>query len=277
MLGGRIFACFKGPRGFGKTVAEASFPGPMYFFDCDGRMDPVKLMFPHRTDIDYDTYTAGDFLKFDKKCSEIRAAPDRYKTYVGSSLTSLARMLLQYSLTVRGEDADAKDAAKKQLGRHKGIIKLYDIEDFGTESRGLNQILDFFRTLKNSHFILEAHETTIDEKNRITGEQWTERTLLTGGKKIAKELPGYFNEVWHFNQRGAIDASKQPQFLCRMQSTGEDWAKTALPFTKHEFDFTQKPGEVGKGLFQLVAADLAKAGIVLAGAQDAVQRNEATK
>jgi hypothetical protein len=64
--------------------SNASFPGPIKFYDFDGRMQPVKLFYPNRRDIDYDIVgieeqrPTGDypgcigFMQFAKQFEELQ-------------------------------------------------------------------------------------------------------------------------------------------------------------------------------------------------------------
>jgi hypothetical protein len=215
-MGDKIFALFKGEPGSGKTVAAGSFPGPIYFFDMDGRMKPLKKMFPDRTDISYDTFTINDYVKFENKFNMIIGRND-YATVVLDSLTSMALTALKYSLTTRGKE-----------GLMKGVIQLREIEDYGVEAQVLIDILEELRKLK-CHVIVTAHvlETEqTDIKKKVTTRT---RTLLTGGKKVAAMIPKNFDEVWHFDVQTSPEIGKAPMRSIYTDTAGEDFAKTALP------------------------------------------------
>lgn len=221
-IGKYIFALFTGEPGTGKTVGAGSFPGEIYFFDLDGRMAPLRKMYPDRSDIEYDTFGPDDFARF---WSKLLAICDRehgkYKTIVIDSLTALARMLINFSIQNRGSNPKLK----------MGPIDLTSIEDFGGEGRALGKIMDYLRVLHKQgiNVILTAHViqtemvdiTAKDKKKSVT------RSLMTGGKKIAAEIPAYFDEVWNFNTEANMDGSND--FYISTVRDGLDYAKTALP------------------------------------------------
>lgn len=216
-LGRRLMICLKGDSGSGKTILSSSFPGPMYYYDVDGRMKPVKLMRPDRTDIEYDPYNHGDT---EKLLRHFEALQNRcpWKTVDIASLTSLGINLIHYSM----EKLTRSDANKI------GIIDGTDIRDFGAESRALERMIAIARKLP-CHFILEAHTTVQDIKDtagRVVGQ---EVRLLTGGKNIAKALPGYFDEIWHLRVRPSVTVGKPPIREILTASDGIHFAKTSLP------------------------------------------------
>ena len=56
---------------------------------------------------------------------------------------------------------------------------------------------------------------------------------MTGGRKIAAEIPVYFNEAYHFYN------TPSGGFEIITKADGEDWAKTSLPLPER-IDFTHK-------------------------------------
>jgi hypothetical protein len=239
----RIFALFKGEPKSGKSVAAASFPGPIYFFDLDGRMKPVRNFWPQRTDISYDTFTQDDYAKFEAKFNVILARND-YKTLVFDSLTSLALMVLKYSMSLRGRD-----------GNKRGIIDLREVEDYGTESQALTDTLEEIRKFK-CHVIVTAHVLETSQTDIKRKETTVTRTILTGGKKVAAMIPKNFDEIWHFNVDQSPEIGKPAERAIYTESVGEDFAGTALPLPR-KIVFT------GKGLYQVVADLLSQKGINL--------------
>ena len=91
----------------------------------------------------------------------------------------------------------------------------------------------------NVHVIVTAHVIAPDP-----GAYRPVRTLLTGGKKVAGEIPIYFNEVYHFfvQTSGGIDlndANIQRRFVAFTQSVGNDLAATAIG-AADRIDFTDR-------------------------------------
>lgn len=212
----RLMILAKGEPGSWKTCSLATFPGPIYFFDLDGRMAPVRKMLPDRKDIFYDTYGPLDFVKFVEALERMAGQKD-YRTVVIDSLTALARMAINTSIRLNDR--------KKKSG-----VYMPEIQDWMYEARGLSQVLDAARQgLFNCHFIMVAHVVK-SETPQLGGDATIEtRQLLTGGRKIAAEIPAYFDEVWHFQVRPGGNGMVGEVIT---QSGGKDFAKTALPLPK---------------------------------------------
>src|SRR5690606_10464663 len=107
-LGARIMALLIGPNGDGKSVAAASFPRPIKFFDFDGRMKSIKLFYPN-DDIQYVTVGAKavpskGIISFMRFCQEFEDLQDRcpHATVVLDSFTTLSNTTINYQLLVRG-------------------------------------------------------------------------------------------------------------------------------------------------------------------------------
>lgn len=181
----QIRAAFIGYPGTGKTIAEASFidAGPMYIFDLDGRMAPIKKMFPDK-DITYDTFNPYEYEKFHEKLNffldQISSSSFPFKTVAIDSLTALARLSTNYSKSFR-----------KGKGLGKGPIQISEYEDYNTEASAIAYMLSVLRSLP-CHTILTAH--VIEAANAANPLR-----LLTGGKAIAAETPSYFDEVYSFH------------------------------------------------------------------------------
>lgn len=235
VIGGQITAIFKGKPGTRKTCAAATFPGPIYFFDFDGRMDPVKKMYPDRTDIDYETFFPEDFkdanAMWDKLMNGLTGT--KYKTVVLDSLTTFADGVLEFARGLRG-GTSGKAAAG-------GIIPMSDISDFNIETSGLTQLMYNLKKLsarQKCHVIATAHVMEVVSNDIITKQTTVSRSLLTAGKKIAEKFPAVFNEVYHFETKSPSPQSP-PEVKVRTDNTGIDFAKTALPLPV-ELDITNK-------------------------------------
>src|SRR5687767_10065338 len=117
ILGDRIFALWKGEPKSGKTVAVGSMPGPILIFSTDGRVRPLKKMFPQRDDIHYNIYTNTDFGKF-KRDFEDLGNDCPFATVCIDGLTTLGDTLLTYMMGLRGGEVqqDGKQKGKKAAG-----------------------------------------------------------------------------------------------------------------------------------------------------------------
>jgi hypothetical protein len=240
----------KGKPGVGKTTGYASFPGPIYVADFDGKMKVVKKHYPERDDITYDHFSAENYPAFESKWESFQDYHP-YKTIVIDSLTNLANTLIRYSLNVRGADRK-EDGNKKE--RKRGVIPLPEIEEYGVETGALNNIIDIGIASK-SHFILTAHVLEIQLGKNLAGKDLgVNRVLLTAGKKIAAAIPSRFEEMWHFETDTGLTGDDECEYLIRTQSTGTDFAGTMLPLPA-KFKFT------GGNLYSIVTEILSEKGI----------------
>lgn len=245
--GGKLFTLFIGPPGSGKSVGAGSYPPPIYVFDLDKRIDAMAGMFPGRDDIEFDQYGPEEFEKLWNKILEIRQGNSPFKTYVLDSLTSLARMAINYSIHLRGSG-----------GLKKGVIQMTQVDDFNGESRVLSVMMDAFRGANfRSNFILTAHLVETNSK-KLNEPDVIQQRLLTGGKSIAAEIPGYFNEIYLFGKSTGFDGKPEFRISIVEKGAGID-TKSVLPLPS-TINFTMsKPGEAG--LFQKIQAICKEKGI----------------
>lgn len=239
----RIFALFKGDPKTGKDIAAHSFAlaGPLYTFDLDSRMESVAHYYTKvvpRPDIveniQYDRFE--DVLTILNRLQELKQAC-HYRTVVVSSLTSFARKSLTTMISTRDPKSLSKDDQAK--ARIRGGIPMNIIEDFGGEANAITLLMDGLIVISvkyNCNVILTAHVI-----NPEAGA-YSKRTLLTGGKKIAGEIPVSFNEAYQFYvetsggmEIGANDTNRR--FLAKTQPTSLDWAATAMSLPE-TIDFT---------------------------------------
>lgn len=249
VLGGNITAIFKGKTGTRKTCAAATFPGPIYFFDFDGRMDPVKKMYPDRTDIEYDTYFPTDFKKVNTKWDRLMEGRDKYRTVVFDSMTTFADCALEFARVNRS-------GGKQMI---EGILPMSDISDYNIETSALTQLMYKLKMLsksQNCHVILIAHVLEVNSTDIITKQNTVSRTLLTAGKKIAEKFPAVFNEVYHFETESP-SPNMPPKVIVRTDNSGIDFAKTALHLPT-VMDITNK------SLYEEMKKECAKKGVILA-------------
>ena len=106
-LGGRFMGLFIGENGSGKTIAEASFyeAGPIKIYDFDGRMRPVKFMYP-QADIEYTTVGAvkvpsAGIIDYKQFCREFENLQDDcpWATVCIDSFTSMLVTAITYQLS----------------------------------------------------------------------------------------------------------------------------------------------------------------------------------
>jgi hypothetical protein len=250
----KVLALFKGDPGTAKSPAAASYPEP-YVLDLDGRIDSIiNYWAPKEKDVKFDTII-NDYPKLCEKMEALlRYNP--YQTIVIDSITTLARSLHALIFQARGAGSQARQGRRdneekeriymnsaKIPGKFDGIPRL-EIDDYMTENNGIIQILDACRVLHNGgkgcNVIVIAHVVEVENKD-LKGRVTRTRSIMTGGRKIAAEIPVYFNEAYHFYNTAAGG------FEILTKADGEDWAKTALPLPER-IDFT------GKNLYDEIQA-----------------------
>lgn len=240
-----LMCLFTGHPGTRKTSAAASFPGPIYFFDFDGRMKPVKKMFPEREDIRYDTYQFN-YDKMARKMKDLVDDPTQWtdedeersdipvKTIVVDSLTNLADGLIGYAKKLRGTGS---------ANMKRGVLNLADITDYNYETTGLGDVISFLKTMNEEHkchVILTAHLLRFEEADpgKGVGVKRISYSLLTAGKKVAAKIPSVFDEHYHFEVEGGWGEGSKVRAYTDV--FGEYSAKTALPLP-WTIDFTNRP------------------------------------
>lgn len=224
---------FKGEPSSGKSIAAASFPKP-YIFDTESRIRSVANYYLPRgkRDITYDTYNYEDYPKFDKKWDQFleaskMTAPFPYDTVIIDTLTSVTDLLLHHVMKEKGMQGKGKKIAG---------VTVNSIEDYNVESSALTELILFLRTIKCKYKILVAHVVSVTKTNVSDDTSVVTRRLLTAGKTVAAKLPGYFDEIYQFEQR---TKDGKPQFVARTVNSGEDYARSAMNLPR-EIDFTNK-------------------------------------
>jgi hypothetical protein len=239
----RLFMMFKGEPGSGKSIGYLGFPKPLYIFDLDGRIRSLRnfLRGPDDDRI-IDGITFQTFPTYDEFAIKLegfqRDCP--YRTIVIDGLTALARLTIRHIMISKGGGhlltvplgTKPSDAGGKRLGS----IQVPGLEEFNGESSALQECLDVCRALKGVNIVWTAHVIKTEEKDQTNKRVIVSRSLLTGGKKVAAMIPGYFDEVYHFAQdrfEGILE------YTIWTENTGTDFAKTALPLPER-VGFTRK-------------------------------------
>lgn len=240
--GDRLKMLFTGFPGTRKTTSIGSFPGSIYICDFDHRLAPIKRFYPDRTDIEYDSFDGQkkNFNAFREKFEEFQDYCP-YDLVVVDSLTFFADAILDYVLGFKGSGK----------GKKKGVISLYDLEEFGGEAKGLTDMLNIARVIP-AHFILTAHITLVSDATR------SYKALITGGKKVSFKIPGWFDEVYHFETESPLDGSETKYFVYTVPNGNDYGCKTNLPLP-NKIDITDEP------LFDAMARILEPKGIKIGG------------
>jgi hypothetical protein len=232
----RVFALFKGDPKTGKSIAAHSFffGEPVYTFDLDARMESVKDYYQRVVgklpNVTFDRFST--FFEIHAKLEELRANCP-YKLIIMDSITSLAMKSLDTMIETR-------TPTEKSKTKDRGGIILTVVEDFGGEASALRMAMNMLLAISIAHnvsVIVTAH--VIDPQ---PGAYRPMRVLLTGGKKIAAEIPIHFNEAYHFfvETKGGLQVGVddiERKFVAVTRSIGTDWASTALDIPD-KIDFT---------------------------------------
>lgn len=230
--GGRQTILAVGPPKTGKTLFAGSFPEP-YFASTDNRLMPLKTFKPFAgKKIAFDHFT--EYPKLIKRFEELdRHCP--FGTVILDNLTFSGELAISYATGLSG--------ASGSKGRSKGVIALPTIEDWMGESEAIKDILNILVGLP-CHVIMIAHLQLRQINDITSGKSWTEVTLVSGAKRTASIVTGYFDEVYQFEKETKIDG--EDKYTFRTQGRG---AATALPLSP-VFDFT------GRSAYDMLVAEL---------------------
>jgi hypothetical protein len=232
---------FKGEPGTRKSTQALSFPGPQFWFSWDRKMNgiflPMKAWGIDPKSISYEDY--DDWSKAKQKLEQLQVTCP-YKTLIFDSLTSMADMTLRQTTKMK---YGIKRASGAPAGKLIAGIAVNEIEDYNAESAALQELIAVAKDISAYHrvnVILIAHVVQAEYRNTTNNTTHVSRTIVTAGKKVAPKIPGYCNEVYHFNiKRGMIEGSGGDYSLLT-EHTGDDFARTGLGLDR-EIVFHDKP------------------------------------
>jgi hypothetical protein len=229
-----ISLLLKGPWGFGKTLAAATFAldGPVYLAYLD-KKQPIELIsyfsrFGSKgkkilDNIEYDIYGAENANEYLNKV--IRTAKDpRYFAFITDSFTNLTSASVNWSLSFR-DDRKNKDKLK--------VIP--DWDEYKVETSMVTQALDLFRTMP-CYVIWTAHpisSTKIEGSGNSLKVSKVVR-LVSYGNKVGDMSPGNFSEIYHFSKQSNWDGSSgksSTRYIVSTDAIGDDFAKSNLGLT----------------------------------------------
>jgi hypothetical protein len=228
---------FKGESGTGKTLAAASFPEPVYIASCDGRVSPLKYYPVIRDrDITFDIFTKYNLIL--EKFSELLTTC-HYKTVVVDALMMYSRLVINHIINQRGGQTEITIKGEKQP-LVVGGIPIMGINEYKGEASALSNMVLLLGALreKGVNVILTAH-VIVSEQQQLGGTTRQSRRILTGGPQIAAEIPGYFDEVYHF-YGGKDSFSGERKWFAITEGSGEDYARTAHYGLAREINFTDR-------------------------------------
>lgn len=232
-----ISILMKGPWGFGKTVAAASFAkqGPVWisYWDKKGPIELVQFFKKHAPNllrnIEYDVYGANNANEYLNKLFAL-AKDCKYTTVINDSLTMMTAGAVNWSLGFRDN--------KKQKDKDKIMP---DFDEYKVETSLVTQALDICRMLP-ANIIWTCHPipTTKIEGSGPSMRVSKVNSIVTYGAKVAGIVPGQFSEIYHFSKRTdwSSGASKTSYFVSTEQ-VGDEYAKSNLGL-KAELDITDR-------------------------------------
>lgn len=218
--GGLCRMLWIGVSGSWKTMCACSFPGRIYVFDFDDRIEPVALRYPERDDIDYDKYRVGDWGKAVEKMRKITERCE-YRLVVLDSLTAI------------GDLTTVQSKEETKTGKVRGGMKMSGPDDFNFESNAIVKILMFMKQLP-CHSILTAHLTKWSEADPNAGMEGISKKIersqiVAGTNKVAARVPVYFNEIYHFDLQSGFNPGDPKDLIISTETNQGVNCRTALP------------------------------------------------
>ena len=244
--GGNTSFLFKGPFGFGKTLAAASFAldGPVYLSYWD-KKSPIELLtfFTKKRfgdlaekildNITYDIYgpdNANDYLN-----KMIDLTQDcRYFAVVNDSITFMTAAAVNWSMNF-GKDPKTKKKIKDVLP---------DWDEYKVETSLVTQCIDLCKKLP-CHVIWTAHPIPTTKVDGSGNSMRVNKinSIVSYGAKVAGIVPGSFTEIYHFSQQAnwSTEGKSSKKFIVNTEAVGDEFAKSPLlgDYVK-EFDITDK-------------------------------------
>jgi hypothetical protein len=237
---------FKGPYGFGKTLAAASYAlGGEIFIAYFDKQQPVELktFFTEKrfgelakkilNNIDYEIYGSSNCNMYLNKLIDLSNRCSYYAV-ITDSVTNLTSAAVNWSL---GFKSPAK--------RNTSSISIPDWDEYKTETSLVTQAIDIGKTLP-ANVIWTCHPLPQTKIEGSGGSMKITKTnsIVTYGSKAAGIIPGNFTEIYHFSQQGNWDAAagkSSKKYLVSFESIGDEFAKSPLlgDFIK-EIDITDK-------------------------------------
>lgn len=238
---------FKGPFGFGKTLAAASFAleGPVYLSYWD-KKSPIELLtyftkerFGDKADkildnITYDVYASANAGEYLNKLLDM-VQDCRYVAIINDSLTYMTSAAVNWSLNFGKEN--------KLNKKMKDILPSWD--EYKVETSLISQCMDVSRLLP-AHVIWTAHPlpTTKVDGSGSSIRVSKINSLVSYGSKVAGMVPGGFTEIYHFAQQSnwSSDGKGSKRYVCELNAVGDEFAKSPLlaDVGIKELDFTDR-------------------------------------
>lgn len=229
----------KGPWGFGKTIAAASFAksGPVWlsYWDKKGPIELVQFFKRHAPEllknIEYEVYGAHNANEYLNKMFSF-ARDCRYAAIINDSVTSMTAGAVNWSLGFRDN--------KKNKDKDKIMP---DFDEYKVETSIVTQALDICRTLP-CHVIWTCHPLPSLKVEGSGGSMKVSKvnSIVTYGSKVAGIIPGQFSEIYHFSKQSTWDGNagkSHLRYLVSTEQVGDDYAKSNIGLNV-EMDITDR-------------------------------------
>jgi hypothetical protein len=236
---------FKGPYGFGKTLAAATFAqeGPVELFYFD-KNEPIELENFFKNiikrpellkNISWNAYSAKNANDYLNRLIALQKFCDKF-AIISDSLTTMTASAVGWSMGFNPNKSVTVESIKPGMNEYQ------------VETSFIIQAIDICKSLP-CHNIWTAHPLPKLEFGTSTGADGRDKTtvtksnsLVTYGSKIAGMVPGQFTEIYHFNKANEWDRAKginRTKYLVSTEALGDEYAKTAIGVSK-EFDITDR-------------------------------------
>lgn len=229
----------KGPWGFGKTLAAASFAklGPVYLSFWDKKQPIEIIQFFKRigcsnllNNVDYDVYGANNANEYLNKLFQL-AKDCRYVAVINDSVTTMTSGAVNWSLGFR----DNKNKNKDKI--------VPDWDEYKVETSLVTQALDICRTLP-AHIIWTCHPLpSVKLEGSGSGMKVAKvNSIVTYGSKVAGIIPSQFSEIYHFSKKSDWDAQKGKaniKYYVSTEQVGDEYAKSNIGLNC-EMDITDR-------------------------------------
>lgn len=234
-LDNNISMLLKGPWGFGKTLAAASFAldGPVYLAYWD-KKSPLELISYFSKfgakgkkildNIEYDIYGAENANDYLNKVIATAKNP-RYFAFITDSFTNLTSGAVNWSLGFR-------DARKN---KNNDMNNLPSWDEYKVETNLVTQALDLFRTMP-CNIIWTAHPVASTKVEGAGSSVKVSKVvrLVSYGSKAGDIAPGNFSEIYHCSKQSNWDSGSgksSTRYIVSTDAVGDDFAKSNIGLT----------------------------------------------
>ncbi len=99
------------------------------------------------------------------------------------------------------------------------------------DKTALGELISITKDINRFHkvnIILIAHVIQA-EYREVGGKTTVSRSIVTAAKKVAAKIPGYCDEVYHFDIEPGFEVGQGGNYRILTTHTGTDFARTTLP------------------------------------------------